>query len=76
MVIMIFEKNPCVLWLSNAAILTMKRRRSNGGIRSTIQRVIVQTHTDHRNNVIKTIHVRFCGMYLTMTVACLNACNV
>ena len=28
---------------------------------NTMQRVIVRTHTDHRNNVIKTIHVRFRG---------------
>jgi hypothetical protein len=28
---------------------------------NTMQRVIVRTHTDHRNNVIKTIRVRFCG---------------
>ena len=42
-----------------------------------MQRVIVRAHTDHRNNVIKTIHdVRFCGMYLTMTVNCSNTCNV
>ena len=41
-----------------------------------MQRVIVRTHTDHRNNVIKTIHVRFCGIYLTMTADCSNTCNV
>jgi hypothetical protein len=28
---------------------------------NTMQRVIVRTHTNHRNNVIKTIRVRFCG---------------
>ena len=43
---------------------------------NTMQRVIVRTHTDHRNNVIKNIRVRFCGMCLTMTVYCLLRCYV
>ena len=32
MVIMISNKDKCVLWLSNAAILNMKKRPWNGGI--------------------------------------------